>query len=326
MPAAPRRRLATLLTGMPRAWVAVLLVVAALDLAVVVAGTGTRTAEAATGIAPLVAGIADARVVADGTAPADGTALADGTAGADGAAATRGAVLADRALVADGALVADDVVLATDAHALVVDRAAEAASVPAPGDRDALVLAGDGLALLVGGERWTVAYAGSLTAADLHALLAGWEEAQRGTALLAAVLTGALTVALATAVLALGARYAGRLARGRQTADPRRAGPSLPPRDALAWWAASLAAASTAAAAVVLATGGATGRTPTLAATLVAATTGVCLLAATARTAPDPPSAPAALTSPAVVPVAAPTRPTALAAPTRRAGAASGPS
>ncbi|MCG7288140.1 hypothetical protein MHY85_19465, partial [Cellulomonas sp. ACRRI] len=286
MPVAPRRRLAALVAGMPRAWVAVLLVVAALDLAVVVAGTGTRTAEAATGIAPLVASIADAGAVADGAALGDGTAVADGTAG------TRGAASADRALVADGALVADDVVLATDAHALVVDRAAEAASVPAPGDRDALVLAGDGVALLVGGERWTVAYAGSLTAADLHALLAGWQEAQRGTALLAAVLTGALTAALATAVLALGARSAGRLARGRQPAGPRRAGPSLPPRDALAWWAASLAVASTAAAAVVLATGGAPGRTPTLAATLVAATAGVCLLAAAVRPVPDPPSAP----------------------------------
>lgn len=265
-----RRPLAALLRGLPRVWVAALLVVAALDLAVVATATGGRTAEAATAIAPLV------------------TRLAPGP------------------LVVDGALVADDVALVAEAHALVVDGTAEAATVSVPGGHDALVLAADGVALLVSGDRWTVAYAGSLSPADLHALLAGWEEAQRGTAVLAAVLTGALTAALATAVLALGVRHGGRLAGSRRASGA----PTLPPRDALAWWAVSLAAASTGAAAVVLGTGGAVGGTPTLVATLVAATVGVCALAATSaraapratvpgpttpapETRPDPPAVPA---------------------------------
>ncbi|MET0432677.1 MAG: hypothetical protein ABW025_00820, partial [Cellulomonas sp.] len=107
-----RRRFPALLAGLPRPWVAALLVVAALDLAVVAAGTGARTVEAATGIAPLVAD------------------LDPGT------------------LVADGVLVADDVALVTDTHALLVDGGAGAATAAAPAGRDALVLAGDGVALL----------------------------------------------------------------------------------------------------------------------------------------------------------------------------------
>ncbi|MET0433387.1 MAG: 2-oxo acid dehydrogenase subunit E2, partial [Cellulomonas sp.] len=59
----------------------------------------------------------------------------------------------------------------------------------------------------------------------------------------------------------------------------------------LAWWASSLAVAATGAAVVVLGTGGAPGRTPTLVATLLAATLGVCALAgAAARAAPAPSS------------------------------------
>lgn len=243
------RSLAVRVTRLPRAWVAVLLVVAALDLAVVAAGTAGSTTAATTGLAPLVAGLGDAT------------------------------------LVRDGVLVASDAVRATAAHALVVDAAAQAATATVPGDGDALVLAGDGLALLVGGDRWTVPYAGSLTAPDLHALLAGWHDAQRATAVLAALLTGALATTLSTAVLALGVRLGGR-----------RAGRTAPrTRDVVARWSVALAAAATVAATAVLGTG-VTGRGTALAVTFAAATCGVCLLTALDTGRPGTPCAPLAAT------------------------------
>ncbi|RMI03750.1 hypothetical protein, partial [Cellulomonas triticagri] len=174
------------LTALPRPWVAVLLVVAALDLAVVAAGTVRGAPDLAAGVAPLAAG------------------------------------LGSMTLVEDGALVAADVVVTTDDHALVVDGAARTATAVAPGGRSsAVVLAGDGLVLVAGRDRWAVPYAGSLTAPELRTLLAGWPRAQRDAALGDAVVTGALVTALSSAVLALGVRLGARLIAGAVVPRPR---------------------------------------------------------------------------------------------------------
>lgn len=242
------------LTALPRPWVAVLLVVAALDLAVVAAGTARGAPDLAAGVAPLAAGLGPAT------------------------------------LVEDGALVAADTVVTSDDHALVVDGAARTATAAAPGGRaSAVVLAGDGLVLVAGRDRWTVPYAGSLTAPELRTLLAGWPGAQRGAALGEAVVTGALVTALSSAVLALGVRLGSRLAAGAVV--PR-------PRDLLARWSVSLVLATTAAALLVLVLGpGGVGRAVALGGTLAAATAGTCLLSVLDRPRPGP-AAPATTATP----------------------------
>lgn len=205
------RSLPARVAALPRVWVGVLLLVAALDLAVVVAATGRGGPGAgAARIAPLVAGLG-----------------------------------AGTPLVSDGMLVAGPGTWSDGTHVLVVDPAAHAATVTAPevangAARTALVLTSDGLVVLDDDRRWTRPYSGSLTSTGLHALLAGWQDATRGPVLLLAVLTGVLATALSSAVLLLAVRLAARPVRV-----------AVPPRHVLAWWAASLALASTLAAVVV---------------------------------------------------------------------------
>lgn len=227
--AGPTARLAAL----PRSWIAALLLVAALNLAVVAAVTAAHATQARTaGFAPLVAAL-------------------------DGADLVRGGALVHGAAVRTG-----------EEHTLLVDPSAAAGTADGFDTRLALVLAGDGIAIVDGDQRWTIPYDaddGALTAGELVALLAGWNAAQRVPALAFAVLTGLLTTALSAAVLALGVRFAGR---GTITA-----------RAALAWWSVALAGTGVVAATAVLVTDGAVGRTAALASTLVAATLAFCLLA-----------------------------------------------
>jgi len=223
------------LAALPRSWIAVLLLVAALNLAVVAAVTAAHATQARTaGFAPLVAALG----------------------GAD--------------LVRGGTLVHSEAVLTGEDHTLLVDPSAAAETADGFDTRLALVLAGDGVAIVDGRQRWTIPYEpddGALTADELVALLAGWDAAQRVPALAFAVLTGLLTTTLSAAVLALGVRFAGR--------------GIVPARAALAWWSVALAGTGVVAATAVLVTDGAAGRTAALAGTLVAATLAFCLLALT---------------------------------------------
>jgi hypothetical protein len=242
-------RLADRLAALRLPWIAALLVVAALDLAVVTARPadgpgGLRTAE----LAPLVAELPDAE------------------------------------LVRDGVLVADDVAVTGATHAVAVAGGAIAADGTLPGGLPGLVLAGDGLALVSADARWTVPWAGDLRTDDLRVLLAGWEHAQRGPALGYAVLSGVLAATLSTAVLMVAVRLAGGTGRGRR---PPRA-PLPRPRVVIAWWAVSLAGASTCAAAVAAATTGRVAGTPALVTTCALATAAVGALAVTSARSPAP--------------------------------------
>lgn len=248
MPSGTRgARLADRLAALWLPWVAALLLVAALDLAVVTArpadGPGDlRTAE----LAPLVAELPDGE------------------------------------LVRDGALVAADVVVTGATHAVAVAGGATAADSTLAGGLPGLLLAGDGLALVSGDARWTVPWVGDLRTDDLRVLLAGWEHAQRGPALGFAVLSGVLAAALSTAVLMVAVRLAGGSGRGRR---PLRA--ALPrPRVVIAWWAVSLAGASTCAAAVAAATAGRVAGTPALVTTCALAAAAVGALAITSARSP----------------------------------------
>ncbi|VTR76180.1 ATP-binding cassette domain-containing protein [Cellulomonas hominis] len=199
----PRPGPAARIAALPRLWVVLLLAVGALNLAVVSSAPahgleGLRPAD----LAPLVA------------------------------------ALPDPVLVADGSLVAAATTRSDAHHAVVVDPTTTVADAQPPAGTSAVVLAGDGLALLSGGDRWTVPYAGSLHASELGALLAGWEQAQRGPTLAFAVMSGVLAATLATAVLTFGMRLA---------APPGRAGAPRSPA-VIRWWSVCLAGASTVAA------------------------------------------------------------------------------
>lgn len=256
------QRFALRVAALPRAWVAVLLLVAALDLAVV------------------------------------GAAGAGGPAARTGALAPLVAALDGDVLVRDGVLVAAPEVRTADGHALVIDPAAATATAdPGPGTRSALVLAGDGLALVDRDARWTVPYSGSLDAADLQGLLAGWEQAQRGPAVMFATLTGVLATVLGTAVLGMAVLMTSRAAgwgglRRRLGRLASLHGMGL--REAVTWWSASLATAGTASATVRLVSGG-DGPPPALAlaATFAIATVGTGLLAVAAQEPSTVPAAPA---------------------------------
>jgi hypothetical protein len=169
---------ASRIAALPRLWVVVLLVVGALDLAVVASGP------------------------------------ARGLGGLDpGALGPLVSQLPDRVLVEDGTLVARAAVRSGPDQAIVVDPAATTDGATTSAGRSTLVLAADGLTIVSGGERWTVPYSGSLHADELGALLTGWERAQRGPALAFAAMSGVLAAALATAVLTFGVRLAAPLGR-----------------------------------------------------------------------------------------------------------------